>query len=506
VAGQIGILHDMGNSLETLKKRLAKRNALNTAVAVMDWDQQCLMPHGGGEARAEHVGILSELAHEAFVADETKRALEDAAKEVEPGSDDAAMIRVTQREMDIQTKIPGELVAEQARLAAQGHEVWTVARANSDFKSFEPILAKTVELSQKVAECLGYKDHPYDALTDQFEEGATKKFWDDMFDSIRDPLSQLVAEIKASPNQPDDSFLTGKWNELDQRTFSLKLIEGIGFRMDRGRLDTAPHPFCTNFAVGDVRLTTRFLDYLPSAIFGSLHEAGHGLYEQGSPDEWDRTPLAGGVSLGWHESQSRTWENIVGRSKAFWRHYYPDLQAAFPSLSGHDLDTFYRSVNKSEPSFIRVEADEVTYNLHIMVRFEMETGMMSGDIAVKDVPDAWNAKYEKYLGITPPDDRRGCLQDVHWSGGLMGYFPTYSMGNILSYQLWELLEKDLGDTESLMEKGDFRPILTWLQNKVYKQGSKYPPQELLQMVTGGGLNAEPYLRRIRQKYTEIYSL
>jgi carboxypeptidase Taq len=230
------------------------------------------------------------------------------------------------------------------------------------------------------------------------------------------------------------------------------------------------------------------------------------MYEQGSPDEWDRTPLAGGVSLGWHESQSRTWENIVGRSKAFWRHFYGDLQGAFPALASVDLDTFYRAVNRSQPTLIRVEADEVTYNLHIMVRYELEKGMLDGSIKVSEVPDAWNARYEEYLGITPPNDANGCLQDVHWSGGLLGYFPTYSMGNILSYQLWELLEADLGDTEALMEAGNFAPILEWLQVKVYRQGSKYPPQELLQRVCGGGLDAEPYLRRIRAKYSEIYGL
>jgi carboxypeptidase Taq len=498
----------MSSGLDKLKVRLGDVNALNAAQSIMDWDQQCLMPHGGAEARGEQVSRLSRMSHEIFVSDETQRALEEAEKEVSGAADDddSAMVRIVRRNMDIETKLPGELVAERSKLSAVGHEVWVKARKNNDFKAFQPILEQTVDISQRIAEFLGYEDHPYDAVTDQFEEGATRKFWDGMFDSIRQPLTDLVAEIKASPNQPNDDFLTGNWDEAAQRSFSLKLIEGVGFRMDRGRLDTAPHPFCTNFAIGDVRLTTRFLDYLPSAIFGSLHEAGHGLYEQGSPDEWDRTPLAGGVSLGWHESQSRTWENIVGRSKAFWRHYYGDLQSAFPALSGVDLDTFYRSVNKSRASLIRVEADEVTYNLHIMVRYELEKGMLDGSIKVADVPDAWNSRYEEYLGITPPNDANGCLQDVHWSGGLLGYFPTYSMGNILSYQLWELLEADLGDTEAMMEAGNFAPILEWLQTKVYRQGSKYPPQELLKMVTGGGLDAEPYLRRIRAKYSEIYGL
>lgn len=501
------MLFGMPSPLDELKAKLYEVDALNTAVALMDWDQQVNMPPGGAEARAEHVAILSERAHSLFTSDETRRALENAKNAgVAEGSDDAGLLRVVERNLEIETKLPGDIVAERARLATQGHEVWAKARAESDFKAFQPILERTVDLSRRIAECLGYENHPYDALTDQYEEGATKEFWDEMFGSIREPISNLVAEIKGAKDQPDDAFLYGTWDEDKQREFSLKLIGGIGFRLDRGRLDVAPHPFCSGCGIKDVRLTTRYLDYLPSAIFGSLHEAGHGLYEQGSPEEWDRTPLAGGVSLGWHESQSRTWENIVGRSKAFWNHFYGDLQSTFPELGSVDLNTFYRSVNKSEPTFIRVEADEVTYNLHVLVRFEMETGMLDGSIAVKDVPAEWNARYEKYLGITPPDDRHGCLQDVHWSGGMLGYFPTYSMGNILSYQVWEILEKDLGDVDGLIAAGKFAPILGWLQEKIYRCGHKYPPQELLQRVTGGGLNAEPYLRRIREKYAEIYRL
>jgi carboxypeptidase Taq len=494
-------------SLNQLKGRLAKVNALHAAGALMEWDQQCLMPSGGAEARGEQLGHLSGLAHEMFVSDETQKALEQAESEVSGGDDDdSALVRLARRKMDIETKLPVDLVEDIAKLGVVGHEVWVKARHENDFKSFAPILAKTAELTRRMADCLGYEDHPYDAVTDRYEQGASRKFWDAMFDSIRQPLTDLVAEIKASPNQPDDSFLTGKWDESAQKSVSLKLIEAIGFRMDRGRLDTAAHPFCTNFAVGDVRLTTRYLDFLPSAIFGSLHEAGHGLYEQGSPDEWDRTLLAGGVSLGWHESQSRTWENIVGRSRAFWSHFYGDVQAAFPALGSVSEETFYRAINKSAPSLIRVEADEVTYNLHVMVRYELEKGMLDGSIRIDDVPSEWNDRYQTYLGITPESDANGCLQDVHWSAGLLGYFPTYSMGNILSYQLWELLESDLGDVDALMAKGEFGPILNWLQTKVYRQGSKYPPQELLQRVTGGGLNAEPYLRRIRAKYAEIYSL
>jgi carboxypeptidase Taq len=276
--------------------------------------------------------------------------------------------------------------------------------------------------------------------------------------------------------------------------------------MECGRQDTAPHPFCANFSVGDVRLTTRFKDYIGSAIFGSLHEAGHGVYEQGSPRRLDRSPLAGGVSLGVHESQSRTWENIVGRSKPFWSRYLPKLQELFPELSEFTLDSWYSAINKVQPSFIRVEADEVTYNMHTLVRFEIESDVLTGKLSVKDIPGAWNAKYEAYLGVTPETDSVGCLQDVHWSGGSIGYFPTYSMGNCLSYQFWNCLKSDLGDVDSLMAAGKFSPILDWLRDKIYQHGSIIEPRELVMKVSGKPIGAEDYLQGLKAKYSEIYAL
>lgn len=496
----------MGTKLDDLKSRLHDVNALQMAASLMDWDQQCYMPHGGAEARAEHTAALTRMAHEIFVADETQRLVEDCALEAGEGTDDAALLRVVQRDLDVRTKIPAELVAEQSRLATLGHEVWVKARKDNDFPVFAPILRQTVDLSRKIADCLGYTAHPYDPLTDLFEEGATKDYWEKMFATIKEPLVNLVADIQASGNQPDDAFLYGAWDEKSQRAFSLELMEAVGFDMERGRLDIAPHPFCTNFSIGDVRLTTRFLDYLPSAIFGTLHEAGHGMYEQGSPMGWDRLPLAGGVSLGWHESQSRTWENIVGRSKPFWHYFFPKLQKHFPELANVSADTFLRATNKVAPSLIRVEADEVTYNLHIMVRFETECAMIDGTLDVDQVPEFWNAKYQEYLGITPDSDKDGCLQDVHWSGGLLGYFPTYSMGNILSYQLWSRLSAEVGDTDSLMADGNFKPILDWLIQHVYSQGRSQKPQQLLQTVCGEGLNAGPYVAGISAKYRAIYGL
>jgi carboxypeptidase Taq len=284
------------------------------------------------------------------------------------------------------------------------------------------------------------------------------------------------------------------------------LVKKIGFDMNRGRQDTAPHPFCTGWSIGDIRLTTRYKPYIGSAIFGSLHEAGHGMYEQGSPASWDRTPLAGGVSLGVHESQSRTWENIIGRSKAFWSFFLPELQKAFPALTSFDLNSWYRAINKVKPSLIRVEADEVTYNLHVLVRFEIECDILMGALAIKDLPEAWNDKYETYLGIRPATDSEGCLQDVHWSQGSIGYFPTYSMGNLLSYQIWNALSKDLGAPEDLIAHGDFAPVLGWLRDKVYSKGKKYTPRDLVLQVTGKPMGAQDYVQGLAKKYGEVYEL
>jgi carboxypeptidase Taq len=491
------------SSLEKLNEKLADVNALRAAVAMMDWDQQTYMPSGGTDARAAHVGILGRMAHELFVADETRKALEDATRTA--SGDDAAMIRVVQRDMDLATKLPASLVEEKLSLSAKAQEIWVQARANNDFASYAETLEQMFELARREAEYLGYKAEIYDALLDQYEEGATANDVRKMFDQIKGPQVELVRQVAERP-APDDSWLYGQWDNQKQREFTEMLVQAIGFDFDRGRQDTAPHPFCTNWSVNDVRLTTRYKPYIGSAIFGSLHEAGHGMYEQGSPLRWDRTPLAGGVSLGIHESQSRTWENIVGRSRPFWSHFLPKLQETFPELAGKDLDTFYKAINKVEPTFIRVEADELTYNLHILVRFEIEVDVLSGKMAIKDIPEAWNAKYRDYLGITPKSDSEGCLQDVHWSGGLIGYFPTYSMGNLLSYQIWNTLQRDVPNTDELMARGDFAPILDWLVQKVYSKGRSIPPKDLIQQVTGKPMDPTDYLNGLQAKYAELYAL
>lgn len=496
----------MPTHFDQLSDRLLDLNAINATLAMMDWDQQCFMPHGGSEARARQTSRLSRMAHDLFVSDETQRLLGGAEKEVAPGTENAAIVRLARRSMDLQTKLSSELVSKKARLSAEGHAAWVVARENNDFPSFAPILEQLFDLAREEAECIGYKDDIYDALLDQYEEGATADDCRRMFETLRAPMVDLVRRISESPNQPDNSFFHGDWNSANQLTLATKIATAVGYDFERGRIDAAPHPFCTGWSVGDIRITTRFLSDLMSSVYSTLHESGHAMYEQGSPMRWDGTMLAGGVSLGVHESQSRLWENIVGRSRAFVTYLAPVLKETFPSLSGITEDQIYRGINKVTPSFIRVEADEVTYNLHVMIRFEIESEILKGSLKVKDLPEAWNAKYTEYLGITPPTNTVGCLQDVHWAGGAIGYFPTYSMGNLLSYQIWNCLIKDVPNSDDLIASGNFQPILDWLRAKVYSKGQMLPPKELVMQVTGKPIGAEDYIAGLTKKYEDVYQL
>ncbi len=492
----------MSSALSDLKSRLFDVNAIHAAISMMDWDQQTYMPRGGAEARSEHLSRLSRLAHAALTSDETLKALDAASPE---GEDDEAMLRVVRREITQATKLPGDLVALKAKLGAVGHEEWVKARAENNFVGFASTLEKMFDIARQEAEYFGYKEDIYDALLDQYEEGATAADVRTMFNAIKGPQVELLKQI-TQKTTIDDAGLYGSWEESKQKAFTETVVKSLGFDFNRGRQDTAPHPFCTGWSVGDIRLTTRYKPYVGSAIFGSMHEAGHGMYEQGSPVKWDRTPLAGGVSLGIHESQSRLWENIVGRSKPFWNAFFPQLVETFPSLGSFNKDSFYRAINRVEPTFIRVEADELTYNLHVLVRFEIESAVLKRELAVKDMPEAWNAKYAEYLGIIPKTDSEGCLQDVHWSQGSIGYFPTYTMGNLLSYQFWTKLQQDIPNTEALMEAKNFAPILAWLQSNIYEKGKSVKPKDLVKQVTGKPMDPTEYLAGLKAKYTEIYGL
>jgi len=472
----------------------------------MNWDRQVLMPPGGAEARTAQVGRLTRIHHEMLTSDEMRRLVEDAANEAQPGSDDAAIARVMRRELDIETKLPLAHVERKARVSSEAYEVWKTAKANADFGMLRPYLEQLFDLAREKAELLGYRDHIYDPLLDLYEEGAKQADAARMFEQIKQPIIDLVREIRESGAPNDDSILVGDWNRQRLRAFAQETAAAIGFDFNRGRLDLAPNAFCGGSTSRDVRMTTRPSNHIKGIVSSSLHEMGHGLYEQGSPAEWDRTPLAGGTSLAVHESQSRLWENIVGRSQGFWEFFFPRLVATFPILNSSNPQSFFRMINKVEPTFVRVGADELTYNLHILVRFELECEILTGQMRVRDLPEAWNAKYTEYLGITPPTDAEGCLQDVHWSRGSIGYFPTYAMGNLIGGQIWAVLTKEISDVDGKMARGEFREILGWLQDRIYSQGQRYPAKELVRRVTGREMEAGDWLDYAQAKYRAIYKL
>lgn len=494
------------SSLPTLRARYATLNALQKATAILNWDRQIMMPPAGAAARTAHVGELTRLAHELVTSDEFQRLVEQAETEAEPGSDAAAEARVLRREVRTQTRLPASLVVEKAEVSSQAYEVWRVARANADFAPMASYYTQLFDIAGRTAEALGYTDHIYDPLIDLFEEGAKYADARGMFDVIAQPITDLVREIGERGSPIDDTILQGPWDDETLRKAMEVILTGCGFDFNAGRLDVANNAFCSNFSTGDVRMSTRAASHLKGIVFSSLHEMGHAMYEQNSPREWDSTPLCGGISLGIHESQSRLWENIVGRSTGFWTWAHPHLAKAFPDRFSAGEQAFHRAVNRVEPGPVRIGSDELTYNLHILVRFELECEVLTGAVAAKDLPDAWNAKVERYLGVVPEHDGLGVLQDVHWSRGSIGYFPTYAMGNLIGGQVWERLQKELGDTEGMMARGEFAPILDWLREHIYAQGKRFTPRELLQRVVGGGLDATPWLSYAEAKYRALYAL
>lgn len=501
----------MQGKVEELKKHLYRVFDIRSAASLLEWDQQILMPAGGAAARGEQVATLSALAHEIATSEETGRLLEAAEAEVTEmayDSDDASLVRVLRRDYDRNTKIPTELVAERAKVTAMAFEAWKQARAENNVALFEPHLKRVMDVIRRVADALGYEEHPYDALLQNFEPGMRTSQVTRLFEELKAGLVPLLRDITEHGKPIDDSFLSRDYDVNRQWDFTLVVLRDIGYDFNRGRQDQALHPFTTTFATDDVRLTTRLLSNRPqSAVFSSIHEGGHALYEQGSPAHFDRTALAGGATMALHESQSRLWENMLGRSKAFWQHYFPILRAFFPEpLADVNLEQFYRAVNIVRPDFIRVEADEVTYNMHIFVRFELEQALLSGALAVKDVPEAWNAKYQDYLGITPRNDAEGCLQDVHWCSGLVGYFPTYALGNLIAAQLYHRMKADLPGVEEAFARGEFLPLLTWMRQHVHNHGAKFTAAELLTRELGEEISAQPLLEYMRNRYSEIYEL
>jgi carboxypeptidase Taq len=498
----------MSEKLEQLKERLGEVDDIGRAVRVLSWDQQVNMPPGGNEARGQQLSTLNKIAQEKFIADEVGKLIEDLKGELDGAdTDEAALVRVAARKYDKAKRVPPSFIAEQALVTSKAFEAWREARSRSDFSIFQPHLEKVVELVQKYISFFPPAEHPYDTLLDDYEPGMKTSDVKEIFDGLRPKQVKLIKAIAASKQVKDD-FLHKKYSEKKLIDFGVDVITRFGYDWTRGRQDKAPHPFETTFSVNDVRITTRYEEDNPLAtLFSTLHEAGHAMYEQGVNLDYERTPLAGGTSLAVHESQSRMWENLVGRSLPFWEHLYPAFKKTFPTqLDGITLKSFYKGINKVEPSFIRVNADEATYNLHIMLRLELEIGLVEGSITVKDLPGIWNAKMKEYLGVTPPDDAKGVLQDIHWSYGAIGYFSTYALGNLVSAQLWEKINKDIGNLDDQIRKGDFSELLAWLRKNIHQHGQKYEPQTLVEKVTGSRISAQPYVRYLTKKYSEIYNL
>jgi carboxypeptidase Taq len=491
----------MTERYDELKARLAEIHDLRRAQEILFWDQTVMMPPGGGPARGAQVTTLDRIAHEKFVSDEIGKLLDDlAGSEQELGydSDEASLIRTTRRDWEKLRRVPADLAADITGAAAEAHDVWAKAREDSDYELFLPHLEKAVDLKRRYIDCFDGYDEPYDVLLDDYEPGMKTPEVRAVFDELKAELVPLIAEIGSV--EGDDAFMAGPWPVDKQHEYSLEIIRRFGFDESFARLDLTVHPFAASSGTQDIRLTTRYKDEDITSIFTAMHECGHGLYEHGVSPTLERTPLCHGVSSALHESQSRMWENIVGRSRPFWNHFYPSFQATFPEAVGDvDQERFYRAINRVKPSYIRVDADEATYNLHIILRFELEQEILAGTIGLKELPEAWNARFEEYLGIPVPNDSLGVLQDVHWSSGGFGYFPTYSLGNIISVQIWEKVLSELPDLPDQFEQGEFGQLHDWLRTRLYSLGRKFTPQETLERVVGGPIDAGPYIRYLKEK-------
>ncbi len=502
---------DVKSTYQQLIAEIKQISLLGSCASVLGWDKQTYMPKGGAGHRAEQLALLSGMIHERATAPQIGdwlSEIENSDLISDPHSEPAVNVRELRRDYDRAIKLPRTLVEELARVATISQQVWREAREKSDYALFQPHLTKILELKHQQVNALNTGETPYDTLLDDYEPGETSENLTRVFSGLRDELVELVGAIAESGKKPDENILTRTYPIDQQEAFGKIAAAQIGFNFDNGRLDITTHPFCSGIGPGDTRLTTRYnTNFFSESFFSIMHEAGHGIYDQGLNDEHYGTPMGGSISLGIHESQSRMWENFVGRSEAFWTHFYPKAQTAFPdALSDVSERDFYAAVNAVAPSYIRVEADEATYNLHIMLRFELEQALIDGELKAEDIPGVWNETFEKYLGITPPDDAQGCLQDIHWSGGGIGYFPTYSLGNLYAAQFFEQARQDVGDLNAQFAEGVFEPLKNWLTEKIYSQGQRYRANELIEVVTGKPLSHEPLMRHLRAKYEPLYGI
>jgi len=487
-----------------LKERLAEIHDLQKAGGLLAWDQQVKMPAGGGRVRAEQLATLGRIAHEAFTSDEIGRLLERLGPwgESQPyDSDEASLVRVARHDWEKARHVPSELRAAMSRASSLALPVWAEARRTSDYGLFRPHLETNLALRRRYVECFDDYDEPYDVLLDDFERGMTAAEVRIVFERLKQEQIPLVADAARNGDRParDRHFPIDR-----QHDFELRVLERFGFEAGSWRLDPTVHPFASSIGINDIRLTTRYHETNLDGLFASMHECGHGLYEHGVSPDLERTLLARGTSLGLHESQSRLWENLVGRSLPFWRFFYPQLQEHFPEALGDvDLDEWFASVNWVHPSFIRVEADEATYNLHVILRFELEQELLSGDVGLDELPEVWNDRMQRYLGVEPPELRLGVLQDMHWAAGHIGYFATYALGNVISAQIWERVKQELPNVEDGFADGEFGPLREWLTENLYRHGRKFTPKETLERLVGGPIDPDPYLRYLSGKLASL---
>jgi carboxypeptidase Taq len=492
--------------------RLAQQRALlGSCTALLAWDEETYMPRGGAALRADQLAYLAGLEHEKATDPRIGELLANVDKTdlvSDPLSDAAVNIREWRRQYARLTRLPQPLIEETARVTSLAQQEWAAARQDADFARFLPWLERVVTLKRREADALGYETEPYDALLDEYEPGARGRDLDALFAVLSPELTALAEGLTVAPRRPNDAVLRRAFPTNRQRVFNKTAAATLGFDFERGRLDATTHPFFAAIGPGDCRITTRYNpDDFGDAFFSTLHEVGHGLYEQGLDPARAGLPVGEAPSLALHESQSRLWENTVGRGLAFWKHFFPLAQQVFPEALGDvSLTEFHFAVNRVEPSLIRVKADEVTYNQHILVRFELERALISGSLSAAELPAAWNEAYRRRLGVAPADDAEGCLQDGHWAAGLIGYFPTYTLGNVMAAQLYARAEEELGDLSAAFARGDFSPLFEWLSEKVYRPGGRYPPARLIELATGSPPDARPFVASLRRKYEELYGI
>jgi carboxypeptidase Taq len=500
--------------LGELRARLGEIADLGSVGSLLAWDERTMMPRPGGEARAEHLATLTRIRHDLFTSDEIGRLLDaaaDATASLPFDSDDASLVRVTRREWEKARRVPTELRTEIAREASLGEHAWELARERSDFAWFLPYLERNVELRRRYAECFDGFDgfeHPYDPLLDDYEPGMRTGELVPVLEELREGTRSLLADIEASGRDVDAGCLYGDFPLDAQDILAHRVVEELPVEQGAWRLDPSVHPFAVSISQSDIRITTRYDEgYVGTSLWSVMHEAGHGMYDAGVARELVRTPLASPTSLGFHESQSRLWENWVGRGKPYLAHLLPQLRELFPgAFANVEVGELHHAANKVEPSLIRVEADQVTYNLHIALRFELELEIFDGELALADLPEAWNARTREYLGLDVPDDANGVLQDVHWGSGTFGYFPTYSLGNVVAAQIWDAVNADIPDLEAQLGEGVLEPLRDWLGERLHRHGAKVLPRELIERVVGGPVQVGPYLRQLRETASEVYGI